>query len=146
MANTIRPKIVVLGGGTGMPILLRGLKDYPIELSTIVTVADDGGSTGEIRKKIEVPAPGDIRNVIAALSNVDDDLYRLFQYRIEGSNGLSGHALGNILLVATNNITGDFNRAVQKIATLFKVNANIYPIVNESITLHAEMVDGTIVS
>lgn len=146
MVKQQNPKIVVLGGGTGMPVLLRGLKDYPIDLSTIVTVADDGGSTGEIRKRIDVPAPGDIRNVIAALSNVDEELYRLFQYRIEGSNGLSGHALGNILLVATNRITGDFNAAVQKIAKLFNVRANIYPIVNESITLHAEMNDGTIVS
>lgn len=146
MLQNKNPKIVVLGGGTGMPILLRGLKDYPIDLSTIVTVADDGGSTGEIRKQIEVPAPGDIRNVIAALSNVDEELYELFQYRIKGTNGLSGHALGNILLVATNNITGDFNEAVEKIAKLFNVKANIYPIVNESITLHAEMEDGTIVS
>lgn len=141
-----KPKVVVLGGGTGMPILLRGLKDYPIDLSTIVTVADDGGSTGKIRENINVPAPGDIRNVIAALSNVDEDLYYLFQHRIQGSNGLSGHALGNILLVATNAVTGDFTSAVQKVAELFKVNANIYPIVNESITLHAEMEDGTIVS
>lgn len=141
-----KPKIVVLGGGTGMPILLKGLKDYPIELSAIVTVADDGGSTGRIREKVDVPAPGDIRNVIASLSNVDMDLYKLFQYRIESDNGLDGHALGNILLVATNKVTGDFNEAVQKVAQLFKVNANIYPIVNESVTLHAEMEDGSIVS
>ena len=88
--------MVVLGGGTGMPVLLRGLKNYPIDLSTIVTVADDGGSTGRLRKEIEMPAPGDIRNVISVLADVDDELMSLFQHRFHVENGLSGHSLGNI--------------------------------------------------
>lgn len=146
MAQQLNPKVVVLGGGTGMPVLLQGLKKYPLDLTAVVTVADDGGSTGKIRDAINVPAPGDIRNVIAALANVDEDLHQLFQYRIEGESGLAGHALGNLLLVATNEITGDFNVAVDKIAQLFNVEASILPIVNESVTLHAEMEDGTIVS
>jgi len=146
MGKHRKPKVVVLGGGTGMPVLLQGLKKYPLDLTAVVTVADDGGSTGKIRDVINVPAPGDVRNVIAALANVDEDLNKLFQYRIEGGNGLDGHALGNLLLVATNEITGDFNRAVEKIARLFNVKANIFPIVNESVTLHAEMEDGSIVT
>ncbi|PXW89503.1 putative cofD-like protein [Pseudogracilibacillus auburnensis] len=129
-----------------MPVLLRGLKKYPIELSTIVTVADDGGSTGRLRKDIEIPAPGDIRNVIAALSNVDAELKELFQHRFQVSNGLSGHSLGNLVLVAMNALTGDFYSAVKKVSDLFQVKGNIYPIVNESVTLHAEMDDGMIVS
>jgi len=146
MATQLNPKVVVLGGGTGMPVLLQGLKKYQLDLTAVVTVADDGGSTGKIRDAINVPAPGDIRNVIAALANVDEDLHQLFQYRIEGESGLAGHALGNLLLVATNEITGDFNVAVDKIARLFNVEASILPIVNESVTLHAEMEDGTVVS
>lgn len=146
MANTIRPKIVVLGGGTGMPVLLRGLKDYPIDLSTIVTVADDGGSTGQLREMIETPAPGDIRNVIAALANVDQELYELFQHRFNVSNGLCGHSLGNIVLIAMSSITGNFYEAVKEVSVMFNVKGNIYPIVNESVTLHAEMDDGTIVT
>ena len=139
-------KIVVLGGGTGMPVLLRGLKKLPVQLSTIVTVADDGGSTGMIRKKLGTPAPGDIRNVIAALSNVDADLEKLFQYRFQIDNGLSGHALGNMVLVAMSSITGDFYSAIKKVSEMFRVKGNIYPVVNESVTLHAEMDDGTIIS
>lgn len=146
MGGQDKPKVVVLGGGTGMPVLLQGLKQYPLDLTAVVTVADDGGSTGKIRHEIDIPAPGDIRNVIAALANVDEDLHELFQYRISGNNGLAGHALGNLLLVATNEITGDFNYAVEKVANLFNVQANIYPVVNKSVTLHAEMEDGSIVS
>lgn len=146
MTNTTRPKIVVLGGGTGMPVLLRGLKDYPIDLSTIVTVADDGGSTGQLREMIETPAPGDIRNVIASLANVDQELYELFQHRFNVSNGLSGHSLGNIVLIAMSSITGNFYEAVKEVSVMFNVKGNIYPIVNEAVTLHAEMEDGTIVS
>src|SRR5690625_1264816 len=146
MARKREPKIVVLGGGTGMPILLRGLKELPIDLSTIVTVADDGGSTGRLRKDIKTPAPGDIRNVIAALANVDDELTALFQHRFQVSNGLSGHSLGNIILVAMSSLTNDFYSAVQKISAMLNVKGHIYPIVNESVTLHAEMDDGTIIS
>jgi len=141
-----RPKVVVLGGGTGMPILLRGLKQYPIDLSTIVTVADDGGSTGRLRQDMETPAPGDIRNVIAALANVDEELLKLFQHRFQLPEGMEDHSLGNLILVALSSLTGDFFSAVQQLSKLLQVEANIYPIVNESVVLHAEMEDGTIVS
>lgn len=141
-----QPKIVVLGGGTGMPVLLKGLKEYSIDLSTIVTVSDDGGSTGKIRAEMDIPAPGDIRNVIAALSDVDPELKELFQYRFQIDNRLLGHSLGNLVLTAMNSLTGDFYSAVDKVSELFHVKGSIFPIVNKSIVLHAEMTDGTIVS
>lgn len=146
MSTEKKPKVVVLGGGTGMPILLRGLRDYPLDLSTIVTVADDGGSTGSLRKNVQTPAPGDIRNVLTALANVDEELLALFQYRFELKEEMTDHSLGNIVLVAASMLTGDFFTAVQRVAKLLRVEANIYPIVNESVMLHAEMEDGTIVS
>lgn len=145
MVKQNQPKVVVLGGGTGMPVLLKGLKRHPIDLSTIVTVADDGGSTGRIREEIDIPAPGDIRNVIAALSEVDQELKTLFQHRFQVKNNLSGHSLGNLVLAAMNSLTGDFYTAVDKVSELFNVKGAIYPIVNESIVLNAEMTDGTIV-
>lgn len=146
MGKQHEPKMVVLGGGTGMPVLLRGLKEQPIELSTIVTVADDGGSTGRIRQAIDIPAPGDIRNVIAALANVDQELTTLFQHRFQGENGLSGHALGNLVLAAMNHVTGDFYTAVEKVSELFQVTGQVFPVSNEVIVIHAEMTDGTFVT
>src|SRR5690625_4248278 len=115
MTGKHKPKVVVIGGGTGMPVLLQGLKEYPVELNAVITIADDGASKGAIRNVINIPAPGDIRYVIAALANVDRYLYELFQYRIEGNNGLAWHALGNLLLVATNEITGEFSFAVSMV-------------------------------
>lgn len=140
------PKVVVLGGGTGMPVLLEGLKEYPLELAAIVTVADDGGSTGEIRKEMDMPAPGDIRKVIASLAQVDDELKELFQHRFQVDNQLSNHSVGNLVLAAMNSLTDDFYEAVDKVSELFQVKGSIFPIVNESIELHARLMDGTVIS
>ncbi|HLQ95542.1 MAG TPA: YvcK family protein [Pseudogracilibacillus sp.] len=140
------PKVVVLGGGTGMPVLLKGLKEYPLELAAIVTVADDGGSTGEIRKEMNMPAPGDIRKVIASLAQVDDELKALFQHRFQVDNQLSNHSVGNLVLAAMNSLTDDFYEAVDKVSELFQVKGSIFPIVNESIELHARLMDGTVIS
>src|SRR5690625_3548159 len=98
--SNCKPKVVVIGGGTGLPVLLKGLKKYPIYLTALVTVADDGGSTGGIRKKFNIPAPGDIRNVIVALSEADPQLLNVFQHRFTTTNGLFDHSLGNLLLAA----------------------------------------------
>lgn len=141
-----KPKIVVIGGGTGMPVLLRGLKDMPIELTVLVTVADDGGSSGRLRKEMSMPAPGDIRNVIASLSDVEPTLIKLFQHRFSSNNGLAGHSMGNLLLAAMTSIKGDFHNGIKEISRIFNVKGNIYPISNDNLLLHAEMVDGTIVS
>ncbi|WP_029265787.1 gluconeogenesis factor YvcK family protein [Virgibacillus alimentarius] len=142
------PRVVVIGGGTGMPVLLRGLKNYPIDLTALVTVADDGGSTGRLRNEMAIPAPGDIRNVIAALSEAEPMLLDLFQHRFRFNveNGLSGHSLGNLLLAALTSVTGDFYTGIKEVSRVLNVKGNIYPISNESMLLHAEMEDGTIVS
>jgi|SRR5699024_852649 len=142
------PRVVVIGGGTGMPVLLRGLKNYPIDLTALVTVADDGGSTGRLRNEMAIPAPGDIRNVIAALSEAEPMLLDLFQHRFRFNveNGLSGHSLGNLLLAALSSVTGDFYTGIKEVSRVLNVKGNIYPISNESMLLHAEMEDGTIVS
>lgn len=139
------PRIVVIGGGTGMPVLLRGLKSLPIKLTALVTVADDGGSTGRIRNDMAIPAPGDIRNVIAAMSEVEPMLIQLFQHRFVNGNDLSGHSMGNLLLAAMTSITGDFYTGIKEISRVLNVKGKIYPISNENIKLCAEMKDGTIV-
>ncbi|MGM8212586.1 gluconeogenesis factor YvcK family protein [Virgibacillus sp. W0430] len=146
MVREKKPRIVVIGGGTGMPVLLRGLKDMPIELTVLVTVADDGGSSGRLREEMAMPAPGDIRNVIAALSDVEPSLIELFQHRFSSGNGLSGHSMGNLLLAAMTTIKGDFNNGIKEISRIFNVKGKIFPISNDNLLLHAEMKDGTIVS
>lgn len=141
-----KPKVVVIGGGTGLPVLLKGLKNYPMHLTALVTVADDGGSTGGIRKKFSIPAPGDIRNVIIALSEANPQLLDLFQYRFKTSNGLSGHSLGNLLLAALTEVKGSFFEGIKELSEVFQVKGKIYPMTNESISLQAEMEDGTIIN
>lgn len=141
-----KTRIVVIGGGTGMPVLLRGLKKLPIELTALVTVADDGGSTGRLRNEMAIPAPGDIRNVIAAMSDVEPMLIELFQHRFTSQNGLSGHSLGNLLLAAMTSITGDFYTGVKEISRVLNVKGQIFPISNENLSLYAEMMDGEIIS
>ncbi|GAB2544715.1 gluconeogenesis morphogenetic factor [Gracilibacillus alcaliphilus] len=128
-----------------MPIILRGLKQHPIDLSAIVTVADDGGSSGRLRDELEMPAPGDIRNVIAALSDVEPMLLYLFQHRFTKGNNLSGHSMGNLLLAAMSSVTGDFYTGIKEISRVLNVKGNIYPIANQSMFLHAEYEDGHIV-
>ncbi|WP_101843091.1 gluconeogenesis factor YvcK family protein [Halobacillus sp. Marseille-P3879] len=146
MNHSTKPKVVAIGGGTGMPVLLRGLKYFPIDLSAIVTVADDGGSSGRLRNELSIPAPGDIRNVLAALSDAEPMLLDLFQHRFANGNGLSGHSMGNLLLAAMTSMTGDFYNGIKEISKVLNVRGKIYPTANHSMNLHAEMEDGTIVS
>lgn len=146
MREQEEPRVVVIGGGTGMPVLLRGLKDYPISLSAIVTVADDGGSSGRLRNEMAIPAPGDIRKVIAAMSDAEPMILDLFEHRFTNGNGLSGHSLGNLLLAAMSTITGDFYKGMKEISRVLNVKGRIYPIANQSMYLHAEMEDGSIIS
>lgn len=144
--DTRLPKVVVIGGGTGLPVLLRGLKKYPIDLTAIVTVADDGGSSGRIRNEMAIPPPGDIRNVLAALSDVEPFIEKMFQHRFHTTNELSGHSLGNLLIAALTSITGDFVQAVKEMSRVLNVRGQVLPAANQSVTLHAEMFDGSIVS
>ena len=146
MTETPQPKVVIIGGGTGLSVLLRGLKRHPIDLTAIVTVADDGGSSGRLRTELNIPPPGDIRNVLAALSDVEPLVESLFQHRFSANNELSGHALGNLMIAAMSSITGDFGHAIQEMSRVLNVRGKVLPAANQSVVLHAEMEDGTIVS
>ncbi|MFD2705566.1 gluconeogenesis factor YvcK family protein [Salibacterium lacus] len=141
-----KPNIVVIGGGTGLSVLLRGLKTFPVNISAIVTVADDGGSSGRLRKELDIPPPGDVRNVLVALAEVEPMIEQMFQHRFENGNGLTGHSLGNLLLAGMTSITGDFARGISELSTVLNVKGNVFPASNQSIELHAEMTDGTIIS
>ncbi|MCG3088649.1 gluconeogenesis factor YvcK family protein [Sporosarcina cyprini] len=139
-------KIVVFGGGTGLSTLLRGLKKFPVELTAIVTVADDGGSSGRLLDQYNIPPPGDIRQVMAALSDVEPLIEKMFQYRFATSDDLKGHSLGNLMLAALTDITGDFARAIEKMGRVLNIKGKVLPAANQRITLHAELDDGTIVT
>jgi uncharacterized cofD-like protein len=141
-----KKNIVVIGGGTGLSVLLRGLKTFPVEISAIVTVADDGGSSGRLRKELNIPPPGDVRNVLIALAEVEPLVEELFQHRFSNGNGLSGHSLGNLLLAGMTSITGDFSRGIVELSKVLNVRGNVYPAANRSIVLHAEMEDGSVVT
>lgn len=145
MTNRL-PRIVIIGGGTGLPVLLRGLKNYPVDITAIVTVADDGGSSGRLRDDLQIPPPGDIRNVLAALSDVEPLIEEMFQHRFQTAGDLSGHSLGNLILAAMTNITGNFALAIQELSRVLNVRGKVLPAANQSVVLHAEMEDGTIVS
>ncbi len=140
-----KTNIVVIGGGTGLSAILRGLKTFPVDITAIITVADDGGSSGRLRKELDIPPPGDIRNVLAALSEVEPLVEQLFQHRFENGNGLSGHTLGNLLLAGMTSITGDFAKGVNELSKVLNVRGKVLPAANRSIILKAEMVDGTII-
>lgn len=146
--NTNKKKVVVIGGGTGLSVLVRGLKTKNVGITAIVTVADDGGSTGRLREELNIPAPGDIRNVLASLSMVEPLFQKVFQYRFSDklTGQLSGHSLGNLILAALADITGDFATGVEVMSDFLNVKGAVLPSTNENVTLHAEMEDGEIVS
>ena len=139
-------KIVIFGGGTGLATLVRGLKKFPVDITAVVTVADDGGSSGRLLDEYDIPPPGDVRNVMAALSDVEPLIEKMFQYRFASTEELKGHSLGNLMLAAMTNITGDFARAVEKMSRILNLKGKVLPAANQRITLHAELDDGTIVT
>lgn len=144
MKRKNKKRIVVIGGGTGLSTVLRGLKNYPFEITAIVTVADDGGSSGRLRDDYDIPPPGDVRNVIAALSDTEPLVEQMFQYRFssESSKALNGHSLGNLMLTALTEITGDFNLAIAEMSKVLKVHGKVIPAANKKVTLHAELENG----
>ena len=135
------PKIVVLGGGTGLSTLLRGLKHYSGNISAIVTVADDGGSSGRIREELGMPPPGDFRNCIEALADDESMVAQLFQYRFSGENELGGHSFGNLFIAAMAGVTGNFERALMESSRVLAVRGQILPSTLENVTLCAEVVE-----
>jgi uncharacterized cofD-like protein len=151
-------RIVAIGGGTGLSMLLRGLKQhvarrrqdldrFPIaDLSAIVTVTDDGGSSGRLRRENRILPPGDIRNCLVALSQDEALLGRLFQYRFHAGRGLRGHSFGNLFLTALSDVTGDFAEAVRLSGKVLATRGRIFPSTIENVSLRAVMKDGSIVS
>ncbi|MEW8957494.1 Gluconeogenesis factor [Moorella humiferrea] len=139
------PHIVAIGGGTGLAVLLRGLKNYTCNLTAIVTVADDGGSSGILRQELKIPPPGDIRNCLVALADTESLMEDLFNYRFQQGEGLAGHSLGNLLLAAMTDMAGDFERAIQELARVLAVGGQVIPSTTSYVVLGAEMADGTTV-
>lgn len=139
------PKIVVIGGGSGISVVLRGLKYLPVDLTAIVTVADDGGSSGFLRKEFDMPAPGDLRNVMVALSNVEPLTEEVFQYRFKEDSFIGGHPLGNLLIIAMKELTGDIRTAVDRLRKLFNIKGKILPATTEKVILMAEKENGKII-
>lgn len=141
------PKIVVIGGGTGLSNLLRGLKDHTSNLSAIVTVADDGGSSGRLREDFKMIAPGDLRNCLVALAEQEGVMENLFRYRFDGDNELSGHSFGNLFITALAQVyDGDVEEALEAASKLLRVRGRVIPSSTEFIQLSAELADGTIVN
>lgn len=139
------PKVVVIGGGTGLSVMLRGLKEKPIDITAIVTMADDGGSSGILRTEMQIPPPGDIRNVLIALADVEPVLSKMLQHRFQNGNGLAGHSLGNLILAAMTEISGDFVTGVKQLSKVLAVRGRVLPSTGRDIVLKAEMADGSII-
>ena len=151
-------RIVSIGGGTGLSTLLKGLKKYvpqagfpraagdpAVEISAIVTVTDDGGSSGRLRRELEMLPPGDIRNCMVALAEDESLLSRLFQYRFAAGKGLKGHSFGNLFLAVLSQITGDFPRAVQLSSEVLAICGRIYPSTSSDVRLRGHLVNGKVV-
>lgn len=134
---------MVIGGGTGLSVLLRGLKEYSSNITAIVTVGDDGGSSGRIREEFGMVPVGDVRNCIVALSDREDLMEQIFDYRFKQGEGLDGHSLGNLLLVAMTQLTGSFHDAVSDINEVLQIRGKVLPVTDEPITLKAILDDDT---
>ena len=138
-------KVVVLGGGTGLSSLLKGLKMYPIDISAIVSVCDDGRSTGKLRKEFNIPAVGDIRQVLVSLSETEPLIEELLNYRFKTEDDLNGHSVGNLILAALTNITGNLTDGVESLSKVLNLKGKVIPVTEDNITLMAHMKDGTTV-
>lgn len=125
-------KVAVLGGGTGISYLLRGLKDFPLDITAIITVSDNGRSTGKLREEFNTPAVGDIRKVITSLSNIDKPIKDMMEYRFNTSSDLDGHALGNLVLTAMLDITGSLKASIASLSKLLDVKQTVLPISEDS--------------
>ena len=139
------PKIVAVGGGTGLSTMLKGIKKITNNITAVVTVGDDGGSSGRLRHEMGVLPPGDIRNCIAALADDEDLVTKLFQYRFKTGEGLEGHSFGNLFLTALCSITDNMVRAVQESTKVLNIRGRVLPSTLDDMKLSAEMEDGTIV-
>ena len=137
------PKVVVLGGGTGLSTLLRGLKEYTSNITAIVTVMDSGGSSGRLREQLDILPPGDIRNCLVALAEAEPLMSELFQYRFKGGTELSGHSFGNLFITALSKVTGDFEKAISESSKVLAIRGRVMPSTFSKVNLKAEYADGT---
>ena len=141
----MKKKVVVLGGGTGCSTLLRGLKEFPIDLTAIVSVCDDGNSTGVLREEFNIPAVGDIRRVLVSLSETEPLVMELFNYRFKTKSDLDGHTVGNLLLTASSEITGNLSDGIEALSKIFNLKGKVVPLTEENVTLIGEMGDGAVI-
>ena len=139
-------KIVVFGGGTGLSYLLKGLKDFPLDITAVITVSDDGRSTGKLREEFHAPAVGDIRKVLSSLSSASDNIKNMLEYRFNTTSDLDGHALGNLILISLLNITGSLKESINELCTLLDIKNKVLPLTEDAnVTLMAEMTDGSVI-
>lgn len=137
-------KVVVLGGGNGLSTILSGLKRFPLDITAVVTMSDDGSSTGELRKEFDVPAPGDVRRVLIALSERETSFSQIFNYRFEEDSSLAGHTVGNLILTAMAKKEGTMSGAVKELSKIFNIKGTVLPLTEQSNnTLVAELKDGS---
>lgn len=137
-------KVTIIGGGTGLPVLLNQLKNYNVDITAVVTVADDGGSSGVLRDYINIVPPGDIRNCLVALSNIPELYQDIFQYRFQSDdNFFSGHAIGNLIIAALTEMKGNIFDAIDTLSQMMQVDGKVYAVSDEPLVLHANFMDGT---
>lgn len=142
-----KPKIVVIGGGTGLPVILAGLRAKNADVTAIVTVADDGGSSGDLRRQVNAVPPGDIRNVLVSLSDIPEMQKEIFQYRFAVEDqSLAGHSIGNLIISAMAEMKGNIYEAIQVLGKMMMIDGHVYPAAEEPLELHAVFEDGTQVS
>lgn len=138
-------KVVVLGGGTGMSTLLKGLKLFPLDITAVVSVCDDGKSTGRLREEFNTIAVGDIRRVITALSETEPLIEKLMNYRFETTSDLNGHTVGNLILTALAGITGNMSDGIESLSKVFNLKGKVLPLTEDNVVLAAKMMDGSTV-
>ncbi len=141
----MKKKVVVLGGGTGMSALLTGLKEFPVDITAVVSVCDDGRSTGRLREEFHIPAVGDVRKVLVSLSETEPLVEKLLNYRFQTTSDLNGHTVGNLLLVAMSNMTGNMSEGIEAIGKVLNLKGTVLPLTEEQVTLVGLMTDGSVV-
>ena len=139
------PVVTVIGGGHGLSVLLRGIKESTSNVSAVVTVADDGGSSGRLREELGIIPPGDLRNCLVALADTEPLMEKLFQYRFNGATALAGHSFGHLFIAAMNEVTGDMETALKESSKVLAVKGRVIPASKVSVRLDAVMTDGTVV-
>ena len=137
------PKVVAFGGGTGLPVVLHGIKEFTSNITAVVAVSDDGGSSGELRKRMNIPPPGDIRNCLVALADAEPLMGKLFLYRFEQKANLSSHNFGNLFIAALTAVVGDFEEAVRLSSKILSIRGRVVPVTSANIKLRAYFTDGT---